>query len=113
MFIFESVIKKYKTDELCDITKIRKVFQRLLNIVEILKNFNLTYINTFGNLCLLVTQKGLILKKGIVKLKYIFFLQQKLMDCPKCKSSINTKDGRTAFYNPNLKLLQLKGVIVE
>ena len=30
---------------------------------ELLKNFNLTYINTFGNLCLLLTQKGLILKK--------------------------------------------------
>ena len=30
---------------------------------ELLKNFNLTYINTFGNLYLLLTQKGLILKK--------------------------------------------------
>ena len=30
---------------------------------ELLKNFNLTYINTFGNLCLLLIQKGLILKK--------------------------------------------------
>ena len=74
MFIFESVKTKHKTDELCDITKSKKSISEITKYCgdskkltgtfeELLKNFNLTYINTFGNLCLLLIQKGLILKK--------------------------------------------------